>query len=296
MKNKKVLSIFMAILMMSSLASCTPSQEKTDELKDTISQVENQMDDIAEENKNVDVGTYVTPDESCFSWEDADGGVAITEYTGTDMAVIIPATLDGKNVVDIKSGAFSNVEIKGVKLPDNIVKLGEFAFYYCTTLKEVIFGANTVEIGKEAFEGCVSLSNVELNVSMETIGRMAFATTSSLESISFPEGLKTIGSGAFVLSGLKSATVPGTVELIDEQAFCSCQNMETITFEDGVTSISNYVFEGTSNLKDIYIPDTVTEIGSNTFHQVNNPIIHAPAGSYAETYATENEFDFVATN
>jgi hypothetical protein len=44
----------------------------------------------------------------------------------------------------------------------------------------------------------------------------------------------------------------------------------------------------------VSIPGSVTYIGALAFNECPNLTIHAPAGSYAETYAKENNIPFVA--
>ena len=43
---------------------------------------------------------------------------------------------------------------------------------------------------------------------------------------------------------------------------------------------------------DVVIPAGVTEIGSSAFDGCKKLTIHAPAGSYAEQYARENDIKF----
>lgn len=43
----------------------------------------------------------------------------------------------------------------------------------------------------------------------------------------------------------------------------------------------------------VHIPDSVTSIGEGAFSACKELTIHAPAGSYAEQYAKENNIPFV---
>jgi len=47
-------------------------------------------------------------------------------------------------------------------------------------------------------------------------------------------------------------------------------------------------------LQHLTIPASITTIAWFTFDGCTNMTIHAPAGSYVETYAKENNFPFVA--
>jgi hypothetical protein len=61
-----------------------------------------------------------------------------------------------------------------------------------------------------------------------------------------------------------------------------------------VVTIGTSAFERHSEITDITIPASVTTIAWFAFDGCTNMTIHAPAGSYAETYAKENNIPFVA--
>ena len=46
-------------------------------------------------------------------------------------------------------------------------------------------------------------------------------------------------------------------------------------------------------MTDICLPASILEIGADAFKDCHKLTIHAPAGSYAETYAKENNIPFV---
>ena len=57
-------------------------------------------------------------------------------------------------------------------------------------------------------------------------------------------------------------------------------------------TIDPHQFKGCINLTDIVLPDTVMKIAKTAFKDCKNLTIHAPVGSYAETYAKEREIPF----
>ena len=61
-----------------------------------------------------------------------------------------------------------------------------------------------------------------------------------------------------------------------------------------VVTIGTSAFERHSEITDISIPASVTTIAWFAFDGCTNMTIHAPAGSYAEKYAKENNIPFVA--
>ena len=89
-------------------------------------------------------------------------------------------------------------------------------------------------------------------------------------------------------------TIPDGVTSIGDCAFEGCSNLTSITIPDGVTSIGDCAFYECKKLTSITIPDGVTSIGYSAFYGCKKLTIHAPAGSYAEQYAKENNIPFVA--
>lgn len=294
MKNYlKTLTICMLIAAL-LLAGCAKEEEKPQEVitdqQDIIQEV---IGDIVETIPE-EVGGYVTPAESNFTWESAEGGVKITSYTGTDTAIIVPDMLGGKNVVAIDAGTFDQVMLTGIQLPDTLLAVEEQTFLYHVSLLEVALGEGTQTIGANAFEGCVALTKVELGESLQDIEDMAFTGCQELKSIRFPEGLKSIKRGAFGMTGLEEVLIPGSVE-VGDQAFSGCPNLKTVEIKEGVTRIADKVFETCPMLETAKIPASVVEMGIRVFNQCENVTIIAPSGSVAEAYAKENDVAFKAS-
>ena len=73
-----------------------------------------------------------------------------------------------------------------------------------------------------------------------------------------------------------------------------CGNSEKVTVPDGVTSIGFFAFQGCTGLTSLSITGDVTSIDTFALSDLPNLTIHAPAGSYAERYAKENNIPFYA--
>ncbi len=97
--------------------------------------------------------------------------------------------------------------------------------------------------------------------------------------------------------------VKSGITAIGEEQFKYFSNLVEVVIEDGVESIGEKAFYSCDNLDKITIPSSVREIGedilwtgyywvSDNSHVVES-VIHTPAGSYAETYAKENNIRYV---
>ncbi|MBO5411295.1 MAG: sigma-70 family RNA polymerase sigma factor [Clostridia bacterium] len=150
---------------------------------------------------------------------DISGGV-ITGYSGSETAVSIPASVNGKSVTAVGAGAFAgNSSLKSVTLPSSVT-----------------------QIGQEAFAECTFLTSVSLPSSVELIGIGAFYGCSSLASVALPSGTKTIGDEAFAgCTSLKTVTVPSSVTSIGDDAFADCGSL-TIRCEEG-SAAHDYAIE-----------------------------------------------------
>ena len=87
--------------------------------------------------------------------------------------------------------------------------------------------------------------------------------------------------------------IPAGVTCIGSEAFCGCSSLTGVMIPEGVTSIGRYAFNKCSSLTNVTIPSSVTEIGYMAFANCGNFTIHAPAGSFAEQCAKENNIPFV---
>ena len=68
--------------------------------------------------------TYQPTSASYFTYSDVDGGVEITDYTGSSKNIKIPCFIDGKKVVSIGYLAFGFDYLTTVTIPSSVISIG----------------------------------------------------------------------------------------------------------------------------------------------------------------------------
>ncbi len=224
----------------------------------------------------------------------------------TDTEITIPKRHENLPVKQIGAHAFEgNSEITKVIIPDTCTYIGDYAFYNCANLAEVVkpealvaatvfLGASgnsqeLVGIGEYAFASCQSLSQVELPEGSAVIGSNAFSDCTALTDIELPDGVTEIGDGAF--SGcvsLTSAVIPETVETIGENSFADT-NMNAVFFK-GTQEQWETIAENSEDLTLVDVEIFVYVLGpgsddeSNKWHYDEDGNIETVVGSKGLEY------------
>ena len=202
-------------------------------------------------------------------------GANIISNTYIDCKGII--TFDG-DVTKIGEWAFYNCSsLTSVTIPDSVTTIGSCAFRTCSSLTSVTIGDSVTKIGSCAFENCDSLTRVTIRDCVTTIGEWAFAFCDSLTSVTIPDSVTTIGSYAFSncdsiaeFKG-KFAEDNGRILVVDGilVAFAPAGITE-YTIPNSVTTIGIGAFYSCSNLTSVTIGDSVTTIGNDAFNNCDS--------------------------
>lgn len=224
--------------------------------------------DDSSSSGNVNIGSGTSG--GSIDWEDISAPVLQYLYLGKNL---IEIELVGRYSLDygtlvIADGAFKgNSEAIDVGLPTSIVTIGCNAFEGCTSLESVRNLKLVDYIGDGAFKDCTSLESLDISES-------AVFNVNAIYNTGYYNNPENWEDGTLYMD----TRVVGTDEKTGE------------TFvRDGSTHI---IGEALAN-KDAVIPASVTSIADNAFTSTENVTIFGYSGTYAETYANDNNIPFI---
>lgn len=143
-----------------------------------------------------------------YWYDDMAGGIKIIAYTGSGGNVDIPATIDGKIVVEIGANAFNgNSALTGVNLPNSVTVLGLGSFYNCQNLNSVFLGNGLISIGNGSFWGAQALTSIIIPHTVASIGYATFANCNALTKITILNS--SISFGGDVFGAIPDLTIYG---------------------------------------------------------------------------------------
>lgn len=235
------------------------------------------------------------------------------------------------SMISIGDSSFEKCwSLSSVEIPNHVTTIGYRGFGYCTALESITIPSSVTSIGAAAFVGgglkeirvakdnsyFCDVDGVLFNKNktvlyqypcgkdstdyvipdtVNIIGEYAFESC-DLTNITIPESVTTIEPYAFRhCDSLHQITLPDSVTRLGKYAFEDCQNLETVILSSALTEIEDYTFSGNCwKLFKITIPESVTRISDTAFNKNFMETIFGVAGSYAETWATDNGYTFIA--
>ena len=177
-----------------------------------------------------------------------------------------------KELEEIGESCFFGCQsLKTIEIPSTLHSLPAYTFGECTSLetityanKEKKYPCSITQLGAYCFSNCYSLKKIDLvNKELIIIPKYCFINCISLEQLDIATTLKYIGKRSFKNIGLPRIQMPG-VEL-GKEAFIGSKRIERVVIHPGTKRIPDRCFMNCINLREIYIPTTVTEMGRAVF-------------------------------
>ena len=158
-------------------------------------------------------------------------------------------TKDGKTLVRYPQGK----EGTEFTVPEGVITISEYAFSECVTLQEAIFPTSLLTIEEKAFNSCTKLKRISIPDNVTSVGVNAFYKCYNIAYVKF------------------SANQGYALGFWDHEC------LTEVIIPEGITKMGSY--KGCRALRQIYIPDSVTEIPRSAFSQCGSlSLVRFPSG------------------
>ncbi|MBY0244434.1 MAG: leucine-rich repeat protein [Sphingobacteriaceae bacterium] len=210
-----------------------------------------------------------------FETEAVTGGLKIINFNKLQHAeIVVPATINGKTVVEISSDSYDvNNIINKVTLSEGLKTIGIKSFYLCKALTTITIPNSVNSIGDQAFYNCTALATITIPASVNSIGANTFYSCTALKTITIPASVNSIGNFAFYgCNGLTTINISDSVISIGTGTFNGCSALATINIPSSVNSIGNQAFYNCSKLVEVIVNRTtmpLTTLGLSVFNNTD---------------------------
>ncbi len=207
-------------------------------------------------------------DPTTLTYEDTEGGVSITGYTGTASVVVLPDAIDGKPVVAIDDGAFTpdeeaeGVDLTALYIPDSVTFIGHGALKGCDQLTALRTPV-AVAPGRVQDEEGEIIHSFGAIFGASGYNDNAGAVPKKLTTLIFGKGVETIPDYAlYACRRLEVVVCPSTLKSIGNFAFYDCEALAYIDLTDtALTTVGECAFTHCAALLNLELPATVTSVG-----------------------------------
>lgn len=196
--------------------------------------------------------------------------------------------LDAIEVNDFRSadGTKAAAHLKGINILGNTASIAANAFGGCEKLKTVNITGNMSSIGDYAFKDCPALDDVTLSGTINSLGLIPFTGCDKLSNVSF------LGNDYFscdnsIIYGMSGGAKARIIECLEgrtskyvkpselagvtsiaPRAFQRCDALREIDLtESEITTVPEYAFADTTEMRTIKLPTTCTTIEDYAFQK-----------------------------
>ena len=316
----KIIACTMALTMLAGTGMSVSAYElgglsyipKAYEIREKISGITSREELWYEVNGDMPVdemkvcGDYYYTTGSTLYYKDEDENATIWFYTGDETDVVIPDELDGHPVKKLMWGVFAYCDtIKTLSIPTGVLSFGNSAVENCPNLEKFFvaednpnFTAPDGVLYSKDMKYMLAFPNAKTGTYTVPDGVISvgssFNELSQISEVILPESIVKLTYGTFAgCEKLEYVKLPDSLPDIGYNTFWRCPNLKEITIPKNIKRIYWGEFSECENLEKIFIPESVERIDNQAFNNCNKLTIYGVKGSYAETYAKENNIPFV---
>ena len=156
----------------------------------------------------------------------------------------------------------SEKQIKTFLIADSVKNIVPNAFRFCHNIETIKMSDNILHIDG-AFFGCDHLKDIRISKSVTTL-LGAFQGCKKLEQIEIPQNVVDISSAFCGCTEIQELSIHKGIKHING-AFWGCSNLRKVSLPDSLEEIGNQTFCGCSNLEEITLPTSLTKLGDMAF-------------------------------
>lgn len=186
-------------------------------------------------------------------------------------------------------------------IPEGVTAISAYAFFNCANLISVTVPKSVECIDAYAFAHCNNLTDVVLSEGLSTIKMSAFEDCVKLHHINLPDSATTLEMSSFRNVGLTYIAVPKNLTLDGRcyRPFCYCSNLRRVFIPKTLDNIGKLYFYRCENLTDVYYEGSKEEYysklltGLNANKELLDNKDYAGLDSYYDTsFFTANVHEF----
>ncbi len=185
---------------------------------------------------------------------------------------------------------FYETDIKTVVIEDGVTAIGDYAFCNCTSLTSVTIPDSVTAIGDRAFDSCYYLSDITIGSGVTTIGIGAFYATKYYTTVSNWDIDEALYIGNYLIKVKphddKYAVKEDTVVIAGEAL--RGLDVRVVYIPDTVKNIGREAFLYCNNLKYVYFGGTEEEWSAVEIDGGNDCLINASSYYYSHEHTTND--------
>lgn len=212
------------------------------------------------------------------------GVTKINDRTFSNCSSLADVTISGA-VTRIGISAFYNNAFENIILPETVKVLGSSAFGQCANLKEITLPDALNTIGAAVFLKCSVLSHVSLPDSITSVGENVFFYNNDI-TVEIRKNSGAVADGLLKQQGVHHVILDADITAIGNNVFDSCYELSTVTYGNetvnpgeyklspAIKTIGSEVFRDNAMLRDLFVPDTLDNVGKNAFYNATQSWYH----------------------